>query len=69
MKVPFKKPSPDMRTGMEAVPHTLRTKEVKDGTGRVVGTYQTVTMAYPKGHPMEQYKRWKREHKQYKANK
>lgn len=68
MKMHYKKPSPELRTGMQAIPHTLRTKEVKDAKGDVIGTYQTVTMAYPEGHPMRKYRDKKKTMKAAKAS-
>lgn len=56
MKVPFKKPAPELRVGMEVIPHTHRTKTVTDAVGKIIATYETATIAYPAGHPMRVYK-------------
>jgi hypothetical protein len=60
MKVPFKKPAPALRVGMEVIPHTHRTKTVRDAFGVVIAIYETATIAYPAGHPMRVYKDAKR---------
>lgn len=63
MKVPFKKPAPELRTGMEVIPHTVRKGDVNKGQ------FATATLRYPEGHPMRKYKDQKRALKQAKQAK
>lgn len=65
MKMPNRKPRASV-SEMEEVAGTSRTKPIFDAMGKVVGTYNTVTMAYPKDHPRYFYKQQKRLLKQMK---
>jgi len=59
MKMPNRKPRASV-SEMQEVAATARTKSIMDALGKVTGTYNTVTLAYPKDHPRSLYKQQKK---------
>ncbi len=59
MRVPFKKPDPSQRVGLERIKtHRFHVVHGENGTMDVVYHY---TLRYPEGHPMRRYKDRKKE--------